>query len=802
MGSNIHEIQGLTLDDLLQSEPFIPAPHETTTNSSPSSSFARSSSNTNSNSNSTSTDSSTLSLPLSLPDQDSSEDSVIFSDFVFSYIDRMLMEEERYDGQYHPADMLATEQQFSAILGGGPTDEPPLIQLVPPQPADLVPDQTDIGWLADLAYNTGNDGTPYDITTNDHSLFYGDGNNHFDLGFSNGWQHDPVDLNQLNSQLLFANTNSFSSSSLSPSPATTTSTANSDSPGSKNRTISSTNVTNTDTTTTNITASNKMVDVGLEESMFRKGLEEAQKFLPKAEKLIINVDSTDFNLTLPEPSPQSKHQSPPTIKVKNEENISNSNKSPSPESLQRGRKNPYRDRDEVEEEDGRNNKQVAYTEEETIRDMFDKVLLGGPDKCAMDIMALREAKHNEEVRIAAAAQANASGNTKGRGRRKAAREVVDLRTILIHCAQAVATDDRRSANELLRQIRQHASPTGDATQRLAQCFADGLQARLAGTGSHLYQSLVAKRTSAAELLKAYQLYMAACPFKKISFFFSNQTILDVSEGADRVHIIDFGIHYGFQWPCLLQRLSSRPGGPPHLKITGIDHPQPGFRPAERLNETGRRLRDYAAHFEVPFEYRAIAAKWETVRLENIEIDPNEVTVVNCLFQLKNLPDETVTTDSPRDMVLKLIRKINPCVFIHGIVNGSYSAPFFVTRFREALFHYSALFDMLDANVPKENEHRLLMERDLFGRSALNVIACEGLERVERPETYKQWQVRDMRAGFKQLPLNEEIVKKARDKVKSCYHKDFVVDVDHLWLLQGWKGRIVYALSTWKGSDLV
>lgn len=370
--------------------------------------------------------------------------------------------------------------------------------------------------------------------------------------------------------------------------------------------------------------------------------------------------------------------------------------------------------------------------------------------------------------------------------------------------QAVATDDRRSANELLRQIRHNASPTGDATQRLAQCFSDGLQARLAGTGSHLYQSLVAKRTSAAELLKAYQLYMAACPFKKISFYFSNQTILDVSEGAERVHIIDFGIHYGFQWPCLLQRLSSRTsrkGGPPHLKITGIDHPQPGFRPAERLQETGRRLSDYAAQFNVPFEYKAIAAKWETIKVEDIDIDPNEVTVVNCLFQLKNLPDETVTTDSPRDVVLKLIRKINPHVFVHGIVNGSYNAPFFVTRFREALFHYSALFDMLDANVPKEDEHRLLIERDLFGRSALNVIACEGLERVERPETYKQWQVRDMRTGLKQLPLNDEIVTKAREKVKKCYHKDFVVDVDHGWLLQGWKGRIVHGMSTWKASGL-
>jgi thioredoxin-like negative regulator of GroEL len=60
---------------------------------------------------------------------------------------------------------------------------------------------------------------------------------------------------------------------------------------------------------------------------------------------------------------------------------------------------------------------------------------------------------------------------------------VDLRTLLTHCAEAVSTGDRRSATELLRQIRQRSSPRGDASQRLAHCFAEALEARLAGTGA-------------------------------------------------------------------------------------------------------------------------------------------------------------------------------------------------------------------------------------------------------------------------------------------------------------------------------
>jgi hypothetical protein len=95
---------------------------------------------------------------------------------------------------------------------------------------------------------------------------------------------------------------------------------------------------------------------------------------------------------------------------------------------------------------------------------------------------------------------------------------------------------------------------------------------------------------------------------------------------------------------------------------------------------------------------------------------------------------------------------------------------------------------------------MLIEQNIFGRAALNVIACEGTDRVERPETYRQWQVRNQRAGLKQLPLNPDVIDIVREKASNGYHKDFVIDLDQNWLLQGWKGRILYAISTWAAND--
>ncbi|KAK9048964.1 hypothetical protein SSX86_032069 [Deinandra increscens subsp. villosa] len=511
---------------------------------------------------------------------------------------------------------------------------------------------------------------------------------------------------------------------------------------------------------------------------FNKGFEEANKLLPIENNNLL----TDFDLReVPDGSNESRVRKSPNWNC------------------------------EGEDGNQRSVKQAAIYHETTMRSVeIDLMLLCSMGDGDVALRLLRNKLRTETSKDRfkdCVPQSLMNGNGKGKGKGKGKtrgkkarnkKEVIDLRTLLVTCAQAVAADDRRNASELLKQIRQHASPFGDGNQRLAHCFANGLEARLAGTGSQIHRGLVSKKTSAADYIRAYYLYIGSSPFRKISNFASNRTIMDMAETAPRIHVIDFGILYGFQWPTFIQRISQRKGGPPRLRLTGIEFPQPGFKPAETIEETGARLKLYAKQFNVPFEYTAIANRWENVRVEDLKLDENEFLVVNCMYRSKNLLDETVGVHSARSVVLDLIKKISPNIFIHGILNGSYNAPFFLTRFKEALFHFSALFDMLETNVPRERSERMLLEGELFGREALNVIACEGWERIERPETYKQWHVRNLRAGFVSVPFSRGLIKLAGEKV-GLYHKDFMIDEDNDWLLQGWKGRIVYAISCWKAA---
>ncbi|KAF7154678.1 hypothetical protein RHSIM_Rhsim01G0230300 [Rhododendron simsii] len=448
----------------------------------------------------------------------------------------------------------------------------------------------------------------------------------------------------------------------------------------------------------------------------------------------------------------------------------------------RRRKSLHREESDLEE--GRNKKHYTLCAEEAIlHEMFERVVSlyrdALPNGVSVEFLQKRGVKRSDD---------ELAYSRKGISKR----EAIDMRNLLMQCMQSVASNDHGRARTLLKQIRSRSSPLGDGSQRLAHYFANGLEARLTGLGNMEYKSLASKMSDAGAL-RAYKLYLSAFPFMETTYYFANQVILELANKATTLHIIS-GITFGFQWPYLIQHLSARPGGPPKLRITGIEFPKEGLRLASRFKET---VANCCEKYNVPFEYNGIAQKWETICVEDLKIQKDEVIVVNCLYLSMYILDDLTANVSPRDAFLKLIKMISPDIFVHATVNGNYNSPFFVSRFREALFHFSSLFDMVEAILTREDQDRIVFERDILGNAFLNVIACEGVGRIVRPETYKQWQTRTVRAGFRQLPLKQEIIKEVKAKVKLCYHKGFFIKEDSGWMLTGWKGRAIFAFSCWK-----
>jgi GRAS domain family len=233
-------------------------------------------------------------------------------------------------------------------------------------------------------------------------------------------------------------------------------------------------------------------------------------------------------------------------------------------------------------------KQRAIFLDEPVRnERFDEVLLSHGRDYFEDVISLREIVRKEIQ------------NNSGEQVDKMTLEMmqheegfVDLESLLISCSSAVSANDHNTAYELIKNIRKHSSPKGDGYQRLAHYFVDALEASLAGTGSDIYHNLMTKQGSDTEILNAFRIYHAVCPYPRASYFFANETIINVSRDSSRVHIIDFGIDLGFQWPSFFERISNFPSKP-KIRITGICFPEKGFHPDKVVQETGRKLSKYA-----------------------------------------------------------------------------------------------------------------------------------------------------------------------------------------------------------------
>lgn len=179
--------------------------------------------------------------------------------------------------------------------------------------------------------------------------------------------------------------------------------------------------------------------------------------------------------------------------------------------------------------------------------------------------------------------------------------------------------------------------------------------------------------------------------------------------------------------------------------------------------------------------------------DDIKVNEGEVLVVNSVLQLHCVVKES---RGALNSVLQMIHKLSPKVFVMVEQDSSHNGPFFLGRFMEALHYYSAIFDSLDAALPKYDTKRAKIEQFYFAEEIKNIVSCEGAARVERHERVEQWRRRMSRAGFQGAPI------KTLAQAKQWLHKKEVSDgytivEEKGCLVLGWKSKPIVAVSCWK-----
>ncbi|XP_024976284.1 scarecrow-like protein 18 [Cynara cardunculus var. scolymus] len=397
---------------------------------------------------------------------------------------------------------------------------------------------------------------------------------------------------------------------------------------------------------------------------------------------------------------------------------------------------------------------------------------------------------------------------------------IQMRQLLLSCAQLISRSDITAAHRLISILSTNSSPYGDSSDRLVHSFTKALSIRLHPninppnlTDSNNFIITQRCNTSSnyndAILQSSYLSLNQITPFIRFSQLTANQAILEAidqpqpqnhsftsSPQPHDIHILDFDIMHGVQWPPLMQAIADR-HHPPTLRITATG------TNLDILRRTGDRLSKFAHSLGLRFRFFPLLLPDQTNNHHTVDdvinhlsavlLLPNEILAVNCVLYLHRLLID-------RDKLCLLLRKIkamNPRVVTLAEREANHNHPIFLSRFTEAMNYYTAVFESLEATLPPNSRERIEVEQVWFGREIADIVAAEGENRKERHERYRSWEVMMRSAGFRNVSLSPYALSQAKLLLRLHYPSEgYNLEVTNDSFFLGWQNQLLFSVSSW------
>ena len=401
-----------------------------------------------------------------------------------------------------------------------------------------------------------------------------------------------------------------------------------------------------------------------------------------------------------------------------------------------------------------------------------------------------------------------------------------MEQLLVHCANAIESNDATLAQQILWVLNNIAPPDGDSNQRLTCGFLRALIARAANSGSCKMLAAMANAHSnlAMDVYKFSIIELASfvdlTPWHRFGFTAANAAILDAVEGYTAIHIVDLSMTHCMQIPTLVDAIASRHEVPPLLKLTVVTSLE-DVPPILDLSydELGSRLVNFARSKNVMMEFRVIPSSYkdgfanliEQLRVQNyLYAESNEALVINCHMMLHYIPEETLVaiptsnsslyafecspTSSLRTMFLKALRSLDPTIVVVVDEDADFTSNNLVCRLRSAFNYLWIPYDTMDSFLPRGSMQRLWYEADICWKIE-NVIAHEGFQRVERLEPKSRWVQRMRNANFRGIAFGEDAVSEVKTMLDE-HAAGWGLKKEEEDLVLTWKGHNVLFATAW------
>ncbi|XP_023740602.1 scarecrow-like protein 18 [Lactuca sativa] len=419
---------------------------------------------------------------------------------------------------------------------------------------------------------------------------------------------------------------------------------------------------------------------------------------------------------------------------------------------------------------------------------------------------------------------------------------INMRQLLLSCAQHISRSDLSAAHRLITILSSNSSPYGDSSDRLVHSFTKALSLRIRlhppppptfpnminpplpiinTTVNSSSNFMMTQRCNSSFnyidhygdtiLQSSYLSLNQITPFIRFSQLTANQAILEAIDQSHQhqqqhqrqssiipdpqnIHILDFDIMHGVQWPPLMQAIADR-YPPPTLRITATG------TNLNILRRTGDRLSKFAHSLGLRFRFYPLLLPHtnnESVdhlidHLSAVLLLPNEMLAVNCVLYLHRLLRN-------RDKLCLLLRKIksmNPRVVTLAEREANHNHPIFLSRFTEAMSYYTAVFESLEATLPPNSRERIEVEQVWFGREIADIVAAEGENRKERHERYRSWEVMMRSAGFRNVALSAYALSQAKLLLRLHYPSEgYNLEAINNSFFLGWQNQPLFSVSSW------
>ncbi|KAI3750534.1 hypothetical protein L2E82_21175 [Cichorium intybus] len=359
-----------------------------------------------------------------------------------------------------------------------------------------------------------------------------------------------------------------------------------------------------------------------------------------------------------------------------------------------------------------------------------------------------------------------------------------IQSLLMAYADAMGKEQGELATVIMKCISEKASAIGSPVERLALNLSQPAENQ---------GEAYLKQESLRNFNPAFRAFYDIFPYGRFAHFTANSAILEaVPTHVKLVHIVDFDIGEGTQWPSVIEAMARTKKS---LTITSIklEEHNSGFE------DTRRHLLNYARTFGLNLKVQEMELAQMVKGTEGRKFS-NDFLAFNCMIGLPHMGRRR-----KRTQVLEFIKLAKGLLVKHkGILtfgDGEEGERMgnsidYTSFFNQNLAHYKALYESMEWGFPSYlNEARIAMET-LFLAPFVSSLSW-----FQKWEEEKEDMVFQKDVGLKGTRMSKESWNEAKEMVKegeTPYIIGVEGDNDNEMVLK-WRGTSLVRVSAWRIS---